>query len=166
AGDTAGIPPGTSTDPKLGVEAAVLKAAQHLANTGAGEKHRDMFGQEALLPMIDVKGYEPEVVAGVPPGARPTGFAQGPLQNPIPAQLVIFRQPQAARLAWYAVFTFPGYTDQYTVIVAADVPDGEILYCKSTMRRAAARGNVFEFSPGVAPRRLIDFPRPVADYPA
>ena len=51
------------------------------------------------------------------------------------------------------------------MIVAADNTEGEILYCKSTMSHASARGSVFEFSPGVADRRLIEFPRPLADYP-
>src|SRR5215475_3790164 len=33
------------------------------------------------------------------------------------------------------------------------------------MHMARARGNVFEFSPGIADRRMTDFPRPIADYP-
>ncbi len=36
AGDSASIPSGTSTDPKLGVEDAVFKAASHIATTGCG----------------------------------------------------------------------------------------------------------------------------------
>jgi hypothetical protein len=54
AGDTTAIPTGTSTEPKLSVEAAVLRAAQHLASTGSGERQRDMFGQEAALPTIEL----------------------------------------------------------------------------------------------------------------
>ena len=126
---------------------------------------RDEFGQEAPLPTVDVTDFQPEVVAGFPLPSRASVLDKGPFENLIPAYLMIFNQPGPARLAWYAVFTFPGYTDQYAVIVAADGPDGEILYCKSTMRRATARGDVFEFSPGVASRRLIDFPRPLTDYP-
>ncbi len=165
AGDTAMIPPGLNTNPKLGVEDAVLRAARHLATTGTGERVRDMFRQETSLPTINVDGFAPEVVAGFPLPARPTVLDKGPFENLIPAHLLIFNQPGTARLAWYVVFTFPGYTDQYAVIVAADNTDGEILYCKSTMRRAAGRGRVFEFSPGVADRQLIDFPRPLSDYP-
>jgi hypothetical protein len=165
AGDTAAIPDGVNIEPKLGVEDAVLKGAKHLASTGVGEIVRDEFGQEAALPTIDIKDFQPEVVAGFPLPSRATVLDKGPFENLIPAYLMIFNQPGAARLAWYTVFTFPGYADQYAVIVAADGPDGEILYCKSTMRRAAARGHVFEFSPGVAPRRFIDFPRPLSDYP-
>jgi hypothetical protein len=62
--------------------------------------------------------------------------------------------------------TFPNYTDQYAVIVAADGPEGEILYSRSMMHHAKARGHVYEFSPGIAPRREVPFPRPIGDYPA
>jgi|GEM_PF-1148952 len=165
-GDHAPIPPGLSTDPKLGVEDAVLKAAQHLATAWVGEGVADTFRQMNPLPTIDVKGFTPEVVAGFPLPSRPTVLDKGPFENQIPAHLVIFPQQSATRLGWYVVLTFPGYTDQYIVIVAADNADGEILYCKSTMQRATARGRVFEFSPGMADRRLIDFPRPLSDFPA
>ena len=30
---------------------------------------------------------------------------------------------------------------------------------------AKARGNIFEFSPGLADRRMTDFPRPIGDFP-
>lgn len=166
AGDTASIPDGVNVEPKLAVEDAVLAMATHLAATGVGEKVRDSYGQETSLPTIDVKDFKPEVVAGFPLPSRASVLDKGPFENPIPAYLLIFNQPGVARLAWHAVFTFPGYADQYTVIVAADNHNGEILYSKSTMRRASGRGRVFEFSPGVADRRLIDFPRPLADYPA
>ncbi|MER8929197.1 M20/M25/M40 family metallo-hydrolase [Mesorhizobium sp. M0859] len=166
AGDTAAIPDGVDTEPKMSVEDAVLAMAKHLATTGIGEKVRDAYGQEALLPMIDLTDFKPQVVAGFPLPSRAAVLDKGPFENPIPAYLLIFNQPGVARLAWHAVFTFPGYADQYTIIVAADKTDGEILYSKSTMLRAAARGRVFEFSPGVSDRRLIDFPRPLADYPA
>ncbi len=166
AGDTAPIPDAVNVEPKLAVEDAVLAMATHLAATGVGEKVRDSFGQETPLPTIDVKDFKPEVVAGFPLPSRAAVLDKGPFENPIPAYLLIFNQPGVARLAWHAVFTFPGYQDQYAVIVAADTLNGEILYSKSTMRRASARGRVFEFSPGVADRRLIEFPRPLADYPA
>ena len=166
AGDTAPIPDGVNVEPTLAVEDAVLAMAGHLAVTGAREMLRDSFGQKAPLATIDVKDFKPEVVAGFPLPSRATVLDKGPFENPIPAYLLIFNQPGVARLAWHAVFTFPGYTDQYVVIVAADNLKGEILYSKSTMQRASARGRVFEFNPGVADRQLIDFPRPLSDYPA
>ena len=86
---------------------AVLKAAQHLATTGAGVMERDEFGREAPLPTIDVKGFEPEVIAGFPLPSRATVFAKGPFENPIPTYLLLFYQSGAARLAWHTVLTFP-----------------------------------------------------------
>lgn len=164
AGDSAAIPGGVNVEPRLAAESAVLKAAEHLAATGAGDKQKDQFGQESALLTIDLKGFRPEVVSGFPLPSRPTVVDRGPFENLIPAYLLIFNQPGRARLGWHVVLTFPGYTDQYAVIIAADDPKGEVLYCKSTMRQAAARGRVFEFSPGIADRRLIDFPRPLSDY--
>jgi hypothetical protein len=166
AGDTAPMPAGMSTEPKLSAEAGVLKAAEHLASTGAGETVRDQFGQVTPLPTIDIKGFTPNVIARFPLAPRPTVFDKGPFENPIPAHLVVFNQTGAARLAWYVLLTFPNYAQQYAVIVAADTPTGEILYSKSTLRHAGARGRVYEFSPGVADRRMIDFPRQLADFPA
>ncbi|MER8640191.1 M20/M25/M40 family metallo-hydrolase [Mesorhizobium sp. M1365] len=165
-GDTAAIPDGVDIEPKLSIEDAVLAMAKHLATTGAGEKVRDAYGQEAPLPTIDIKDFKPQVVAGFPLPSRAAVLDKGPFENPIPAYLLIFNQPGMARLAWHAVFTFPGYADQYTMMVAADSTSGEILYCKSSIMRAAAEGRVFEFSPGVSDRRLIEFPRPLSDYPA
>lgn len=165
-GDTAAIPDGLDIEPKMGIEDAILAMAKHLATTGVGEKVRDPYGQEALVPTIDIKDFKPTVIAGFPLPSHATVLDRGPFENPIPAYLLIFNQPGVARLAWHAVFTFPGYADQYTIIVAADNADGEILYCKSTILPVAARGRVFEFSPGIAERRLIDFPRPLSDYPA
>jgi extracellular elastinolytic metalloproteinase len=125
----------------------VFKAASHLASTGSGERVRDMFRQESPMPTVDIAGFKPEVIAGFPLPARPTVLDKGPFENPIAAHLLIFNQPDAARLGWYCMLTLPGYADQYAIIVAADDADGEILYSKSTMRHASARGRVFEFSP-------------------
>lgn len=165
-GDTARIPDGLDLEPKLSVQNAVLAMANHLAATGTEEMLRDVFGEEVPRPTVDIKDFVPEIIAGFPLPSRATVLTKGPFENPIPAYLLIFNQPEASRLAWHAVFTFAGYEDQYTVIVAADNQDGEILYSKSTMHRAAARGLVYEFSPGIANRLMIDFPRPLTDYPA
>ncbi|WP_158219523.1 M36 family metallopeptidase [Synechococcus sp. BO 8801] len=166
AGDSAPVPSSLSIEPRLTPEAAVLKAAEHIASSGVGERVRDQFGQEAPLPTVDIQGFKPEVVSGFPLPSRPTVLDRGPFENLIPTYLLVFYQPGQARLGWHVVLTLPGYVDQYTVIVAADEQNGEILYSKSTMLRAAARGKVFEFSPGLSSRRMIDFPRPLADYPA
>ena len=165
AGDNAPLPQGIDIKPTLDAPGAALKAAQHLASSGAGETYVDRFKQTQAVPTVDATGFEPHVLSAFPLPSRPTVLEKGPFENPIPAHLVIFNQPQS-RLAWYLVLTFPDYADQYAVIVSADDMAGEILYSKSTMHRAVARGKVFEFSPGVASRKLIDFPRAVSDFPA
>ena len=114
---------------------------------------------------IDVTGFAPAVVAGFPLAARPTVVTKGPFENPIPAYLLVFYHPDGPRLAWHVTLTFPDYQDQYIVIVSADQKAGEILYARSTMLHALGRGNVYEHNPAETPRRMIDFPRPLADYP-
>src|SRR6266404_468089 len=151
--------------PKTDAISAVVKAAQHLATSGRGQTATDRFGVTYPIPTISVDGFAPGIVASFPLPSRPTVVEKGPFENPIPVYLLIFAHPDGPRLAWHAVLTFPRNEDQYTVIVSAD-EKAEILYSHSTMHRALARGNVFEFSPGVADRRMIDFPRPITDYPA
>jgi Fungalysin metallopeptidase (M36)/Peptidase family M28 len=164
-GETSSVPAGLNLEPKIDAAAAVVKAAQHLAATGAGQTETDRFGVSNPVPTIDVAGFNPAVIASFPLPSRATVLEQGPFENPIPTYLLIFDHPAGPRLAWHSVLTFPNYEDQYVVIVSADDRPGEILYSNRTLHRATARGNVYEFSPGVADRRLIDFPRPLADYP-
>lgn len=166
AGDTASIPAGVPTEPRVSAAEAVLKAAQHIASTGQGHTHNDQFKRSHVTPAIDVSKYVPEVVAGFPLSERPTVLSKGPFENLISAHLLIFNQPDRVRLAWHIVLTLPDYVDQFVVIVSADEPKAEILYSKSTVQRVKARGRVYEFSPKIADRRLVDFPRPLSDYPA
>jgi len=163
-GDTASMPEGLNIVPNLSVNDAVLKAAQHLASTGG--TYSNQFKESFQLPGVDLTDFHPEVVCGFPLPSQPTVLDKGPFENLIPAYLMLFVQPAGPRLAWHIVITFCDYADQYVVIVSADEKAGEILYCKSTIHRVHARGNVFEFSPGVASRRMIDFPRPLGDFPA
>jgi extracellular elastinolytic metalloproteinase len=165
-GNHAPLPADLKTEPQLSPVDAVLAAAKFLASAGAGATLRSQYGDVYPAPTLDVSSYQPEVVTRFPAlPAYPTVISKGPLENDIPTYLVVFVQPNAARLAWYMTLTFPDYTDQYTVIVAADGPEGEILYSRSMMHHAKARAHVFEFSPGIAPRREISFPRPISDFP-
>ncbi|HEY1067249.1 MAG TPA: M20/M25/M40 family metallo-hydrolase, partial [Pirellulales bacterium] len=166
AGDTAPLPTGLKIDPVLQVESAVLKAAQHLASTAGGHIH-NFVGEEEPAPEVDIEGFTPEKLAGFPGiPSQASVLDKGPFENAIPAYLLLFCQPDKARLAWHIVITLKEFADQFIVIVAADDPNGEILYCKSTVSGAAARGNVYEFNPRDTPRRHFDFPRPGGDYPA
>lgn len=164
AGDSAPMPEGFRTTPQLSVTDAVLKAAQHVASTGG--TYTNQFKETFPLPTVDLDDFQPTIVSSFPLPSQPTVLDKGPFENLIPAYLLVFVQPQEPRLAWHIVLTLPSYEEQYVVMVSADEKAGEILYCRSTVHRASARGNVFEFSPGVADRRLIDFPRPLSDYPA
>lgn len=163
AGDSAPMPPGVNIAPQLGVSDAVLRAAMHLVNTGGS--YTNQFDETFSLPTVDLANFHPQVVASFPLAGQPTVLEKGPFENPIPAHLMVFCQPQRPRVAWHVVLTFPEYEEQYVVIVSADEVPGEILYCKSTVHRVSARGNVFEFSPGISPRRMIDFPRSLTDFP-
>ena len=146
--------------------AAVLAGAKFLARAGAGATLHSQYGDVHPAPVLDVSGYEPEIVTRfelLPTSS--TVVSKGPLENDVPTFLIVFVHPNGPRLGWYMTLTFPDYTDQYAVIVGADGPDGEILFSRSMMHHAKARGHVYEFSPGIGPRREIPFPRPIGDYP-
>lgn len=165
-GDNAVLPQNINTEPRFGATDAVMAAAKFLAKTGAGETVRSQFGEEFPTPTVDVSNYRPETLFRFPllPTA-PTIVSKGPFENDVPAFLVVFVHPDTPRLAWYLTLTLSDYTDQFVVIVAADGPSGEILYSHSTMHRAKGRGYVYQFSPGIEPRREVQFPRPLSDYP-
>jgi hypothetical protein len=78
--------------------------------------------------------------------------SEKPFSKPVPTHLVIFDQPAGPRLGWYGIFNREAAFEQYAVIVSADQSPGQILYVRDMMHMAQARGNVFEFSPGIADR--------------
>jgi extracellular elastinolytic metalloproteinase len=94
-----------------------------------------------------------------------------PFTRPTPAHLLIFDQPAGPRLGWYAIFTREkeseanAVTEQYAVIISADARPGEILYSRDMMHKVRARGNVFEFSPGIADRTMTGMPRAIGEFP-
>lgn len=163
-GESAPLTAGLKTEPELSAKDAIRLAAMHLASTG-GEMEKDKFGQESPVPKLQADGYAPEIVTSFNLPSRPTVLTAGPFEKPVPAHLVIFPSPAGSRLAWHIVATFADYADQYVIIVAADTPEGEILYCISTLHKMRARGNVFELSPGLKARAAVPFPRPITDYP-
>ena len=167
-GDNAAIESDFKVAPRVDAASAVLAAAQHIAST-AEEQREDEFGQQHAAPTVNVSGFVPALVSSVALPTRPAVFDKGPFASPIQASLVVFQQPEQSRLAWQVLLTLPDYADQYLVLVAADVQANqansrEILYSRSLMHHAQARGTVFEFTPGIAQRRAIDFPQPIAEY--
>lgn len=176
-GDDVVLTTEVNTAPTLVAEQAVVIAAKHLASAGP-RTIKDEFGQEATQEPVKLDGFEPKVVAGFPTlpsqpavvdwvaaSATSVQSSEKPFSKPVPAHLVIFDQSAGPRLGWYGVFTREPEFEQYAVIVSADQTPGEILYVRDMMHMAQARGNVFEFSPGIADRRMTDFPRPIVDYP-
>jgi len=175
-GDDVVLTAEVDTAPSLVAEQAVAIAAKHLASTPV-RKVKDQFGQEAATEPVKLDGFVPKVIAGFPTlpsqpmvvdwvaAAADAAPAKKPFSKPVPAHLVIFDQPAGPRLGWYGVFSREDQFEQYAIIVSADRTPGEILYVRDMMHMAQARGNVYEYSPGIADRRMIDFPRPIADYP-
>lgn len=148
--------------PQLSVQAAVLGAAQHLAEPGAYEEEADEFGQSVAPTPLDLEGFAPKIVATFPNQPEsPTVLEPGPFADEIRANLVWFPLRDAPRLAWEVVFIMPGQGGQYRVLVAAD--DGEILYCRQLMSTVEAEGHVYLVD-GASGRQAVRFPRPLADY--
>ena len=165
------------TAPSLLAAEAVGIAAKYLVSSPP-RKSKDEFGQEFEDTPVKLDGFEPKVIAGFPTlPSQPTVLdwvasspqaenqSTKPFSKPVPAHLVIFDQPAGPRLGWYAVFSREAQFEQFAVIVSADVKPGEMLYVRDMMHMARARGNVFEFSPGIADRAMIDHPRSIADFP-
>jgi extracellular elastinolytic metalloproteinase len=149
--------------PRLSSEEAVLRAAQHVAEPQPDEQGAvDQFGEPLSLPSVDVSGFEPEVSAAFPHRAdRPTVLRAGPFAQELTAHLLWFPIDNDLRLAWDTFITMPNYEGRYRTMVDADT--GEILYCRQIMNTVAARGNVYLVD-GAGDRKLVDFPRPLADY--
>lgn len=149
--------------PRLSVEQAVLRAAQHVATPDADEAGiTDPFGQPLPAPPVDLTGFTPRVVASfADKPERPAVLEAGPFGDRIKASLAWFPLGDDLRLSWEVVLTMPEQAGQYRTLVDAET--GEILYCKQIMKTLAARGTVFRVD-GSGPREMTDFPRPLADY--
>lgn len=149
--------------PKLSVEEAVSKAAQHVAVPHDDEKEcTDQFGEKMTMTSVDLTDFEPKVIAAFTDKAElPTVLDAGPFGDKIKAGLRWFPLGDDLRLAWEVVLTMPNYEGQYRTMV--DTKTGEILYCKQLVLYAVARGNVYHVDGG-STRQMTDFPRSLADY--
>src|SRR5262249_43180422 len=78
--------------PKLTVQQAVLQAAKHVAVPDPNERQaKDPFGEPLNPPTVDVKGFEPRVIAGFGEKPdRPTVLEGGPFGDEIKARLLWF----------------------------------------------------------------------------
>ena len=149
--------------PRLSVQEAVTKAAQHIAVPHPDEQGAtDAFGEPLNLPSVDLTRFVPTVIATFPTQATSqTVLEAGPFGDEIKASLLWFPLSDGLRLAWEVLLAMPKYEGQYRTIV--DAENGEILYCHQLVQMVAARGNVYRVDGGT-PRQMTDFPRPIADY--
>ncbi|HEX2014771.1 MAG TPA: M36 family metallopeptidase, partial [Nitrososphaera sp.] len=149
--------------PKLSVQEAVLRAAQHVAVPGPDEEGaKDQFGQPLKPERVDLTGFEPRIIAAFANKPdQPTVLDAGPFGDKIKANLIWFLLEEGLRLGWEVVITMPGYKGQYRTIV--DAKTGEILYCRQLMKSVAARGNVYRIDGGSG-QQMTNFPRLLGDY--
>ncbi|HED16670.1 MAG TPA: hypothetical protein ENI64_07665 [Gammaproteobacteria bacterium] len=154
-----------TTANRMTVQEAVLVAAQHVAAPDEQETQgdvRDEFGEPMSFASIDLKDFEPKVIAAyIEKPDQATVLEAGPFEGAIKASLVWFPLDDKLHLAWEVMITHPGYSEQYRTLV--DVQDGTILYCRQTVQHIAARGSVFRID-GSEGRQMTDFPRQMTDY--
>lgn len=159
------LPLGINTAPQIDVIQAVTSAAQYIATPNETDAMTDGWGQPMTSIRVDVSGYTPQVLVAFPLPSKPNVLDKGPFADLISAHLVLFYQNPGTRLGWNVRIALPDYQDQYEVIVSADQPSPEILYCQSLMLTVLGEGNVYKENPGTTPREIIPFPRNLNDYP-
>lgn len=174
-GTSVNLPPDLGTLPTVPIEYAAMSAARYIA---APDKTVDAWTKEEIYePAVDVSKYQPRVLAKSALASQPLVLEQGPFAEAIPAHLVFFYQGETTRLGWHMLISTPDFEAQYVIIVAADgeseqeIKNPEVLYSQKTTSHMSAvppkvRGNVWTHNPGInRDRQVIDFPRPLADYP-
>ncbi|MBI1761945.1 MAG: M36 family metallopeptidase [Acidobacteria bacterium] len=165
------LSPGHETAPSVTVETAASAAAKYLAQP---DVYTDSWtSRESAQPAFALGDYEPQILGRITTATQAMVLEPGPFREAIPAQLVFFYQGAAIRLGWQFLISMPRMGEQYRLIIAADSrtpnPDNpELLYCHKTTCEMAApvKGNVWLQHPeATGQRQLIDFPRPLSDYP-
>ncbi|WP_165074592.1 M36 family metallopeptidase [Paludisphaera rhizosphaerae] len=160
-GDTITVDQPLPVAPRLSVQEAVLKAAQHVAEPTPDEMgEKDQFGEAMDHPKVDVQGFQPKVTAMFASRAdHPCVLEAGPFGSEFKANLIWFPAATGLLLGWEIIVTMPGYEGQFRTIVDAD--NGEILYCKDLVK-SLFRANVV-FPDGSTPRQMKTLPIPLAD---
>jgi hypothetical protein len=159
--DTAGssVTVGQEMDalPRLSVEEAVLRAAQHVGEPQSDELGAtDQFGEPLRSSTVDVSGFVPRVIAAFfDKPDQPTVLEAGPFGDEIKANLLWFAMNSDLRLTWEVIITMRNYEGQYRTIIDAET--GEVLYCHQLVHYVAARGNVLQVDGGQT-RQMVDFP--------
>lgn len=159
------------TLPSVSVEDAAISAANYLASPSG---RKDAWTKQIISdPTLDVENFRPKVLGRTSTPSQSLVLEQGPFGESITAHLVFFYQGPVTRLGWHFIISMPELTEQYAVIVEADSQTEVsktplVLYCQKTSSEMATqvRGNVWTHNPGMnSQRQIVDFPRPLADYP-
>jgi len=144
-------------------EAAALTALRHLAST-ANDDANNLRPSGPYDPqnqaLIDFAPRTLMRFVNLP--SQPTVLEQGPLAEPIAANLTWVAIAKLMKLCWDLTIVVSEFEGAFRFLVSAE--DGAIVYCKQTVP-GATQGNVFVVNPR-APRRLVSFPRPWSDYAA
>lgn len=164
-GTSVGLPKGLEAVPNVSVEQALITAITHLASSRR-EKGDWSFRRFRL------KNYKPRVLAKTPLPSQPCVLEQKQLGEAVPAHLVFFYQGETTKLGWHFLISAPQLVEQYVVIVEArieadDKGKPQVLYSQITSKSLAPiQGNVWLNNQKVnKARQLVDFPRPITDYP-
>src|SRR5262249_35148266 len=140
----------------IGPDEAVRAAYRHIRNGSDDACHTPHE------PRFETTRYRPRVVAAFPMVNRPTILSEGPFDEPVQTNLVVFSDTR--ELAGLVSMVMKGAADFTIVIAASSKGAGRVLYCAA--EAASVRGNVYRFNPDEEAATAIDFPRPPGDYPA
>jgi extracellular elastinolytic metalloproteinase len=152
--------------PARSVEDAALLAARHCATPAPDEAGGvDAYGQPLAPAGVELGDFRPRVITAFTTSPeQPAVLEPGPFDGELTARLVWFPLSGALRLAWEVILALPGGAGQYRTLVDAQDAEGTILYCRDLTLSLAARGNVYTRD-GAGAREMVDFPRPLGDYP-
>lgn len=143
--------------PAIDVASAVRAAFRHIRD---GSENLCPTPHEGLFKRVR---YRPRIVSAFPIPNRPTVLSAGPFDDPVQANLVIFREDDRVDLGWLVSLVVKQVAD-FTMVVSASGKRPRVLYCAAEAA-SACLGSVFLFSAGEPPAMDVMFPRPVSDYP-
>lgn len=169
------LPSNMEITPTVTLENAMRVAANWVNSPG---DRIDSFTQTPIpYRPIDLKDYEPKVIARIPVASQPAVLEKGPFFEDVPAHLVFFYMGKDTLLGWHFLVSARSadnanvLEDQYVVIVEARSAakgryEPSVLYGKRTSTDAIGKGTVWRHNPKVDQRRqMIDFPGPITDSP-
>src|SRR4051812_29122967 len=152
-----------ATTSKVSVQDAVLAAAKAVAApTSGATAPTDQFGETMPEPTVDISHFQPKVIAAFPNVPEKSAvLEQGPFGDEIKAALVWFPANGDLKLGWNVLLTFPGYSQQYDVVVDANT--GTVVYSHQKVQYVGAALNVFHVD-GASARQMTNVPLDIGAY--